>query len=284
MTTPKKDDGYGSVEMNAVQMQHDAEKKQGARPVPPPARPKSEVRPPERAPQPPPPKPAPVPAAPVPAVGLEQPAADVCGRFALGDAARPLLQEGQKTRAYLQALVDGKQFIDAVKVLAHAVPKREGVWWACQCCRQDPALEKAPEAIAALEAAERWVTDPSEDNRRATYPAAEAVGFDTPAGCTAVAAFWSGGSLGPPNVPVIPPGEWLTAHGVAGAILLVAAATPPAEVANTYRKFLAQGVTVADGKNRWKESPVAAADKPRREVTGPAAPVAPPPAKSFWGK
>jgi hypothetical protein len=136
-----------------------------------------------------------------PSAGLDQPAAEVCGRFPLGDAARSLLQKEQKTRAFLPALVEAKHFIDAVKVLAHALPKREGVWWACQCCRQDPAVVKAPQAQAALEAAERWAADPSEDNRRAASATAEAAGFGTPAGCASVAAFWSGGSLGPPTCP-----------------------------------------------------------------------------------
>jgi hypothetical protein len=274
----EKDDDYDSVEINEAQWQQDAEKTQRPRPAPPPAKQKQEVKPAAPAA----PKLASAPPAPAPVLGLEQPAADVCTRFALGHAARPLLQDGQKTRAYLQALVDAKQFIDAVKVLAHAVPKREGVWWACQCCRQDPGVEKAPKVLAALEAGERWVADPSEDNRRAAYPAAEAAGFDTPAGCAAVAAFWSGGSLGPPNVPVIPPGEGLTAHGVAGAILLAAATAPPAEVANTYRKFLARGVAVADGKNRWKDAAAPAAGNAKPPpAAGPAASA---PAKSFAGK
>jgi hypothetical protein len=273
----QKDDDYGSAELDVVQPQKEADKSLPPRRVPPPAKPKQEVKPAA-----PPPAPQPAAAPPAPIVGLEQPAAEVCGRFALGDAARPLLQDGQKTRPYLQALVDAKHFIDAARVLAHAMPKREGVWWACQCCRQDRALEKAPKAIAAVEAAERWVADPSEDNRRATYPAAEAVGFDTPAGCAAVAAFWSGGSLGPPNVPVIPPGEWLTAHGVAGAVLLVVAAVPPAETANTYRKFLDQGVAVADGKSRWKDGPAAAA--PKAGTAAPPSSASPSSSKSFWGK
>jgi hypothetical protein len=95
--------------------------------------------------------------------------------------------------------------------------------------------------------------------------AAEAAGLDTPAGCAAVAAFWSGGSLGPPNVPVIPPGESLTAKGVAGAVMLAAVLTEPEKTPEKYRRFLAHGVEVAKGANRWRET-VVQDQRPRPEA------------------
>jgi hypothetical protein len=50
----------------------------------------------------------------------------------------------------------------------------------------------------------------------------------------------------------VPPGEYLTAHGAAGAILLAAVQTEPAKAPEKYRKFLAVGVEVASGANKWK--------------------------------
>ena len=64
--------------------------------------------------------------------------------------------------------------------------------------------EPSPEAAAALEAARAWVIDPKDEKRRATFPAAEAAEMGTPAGCTAAAAYFSGGSLAPPNLPASP--------------------------------------------------------------------------------
>jgi hypothetical protein len=98
------------------------------------------------------------------------------------------------------------------------------------------------------------VSDPSEENRRQAMPAAEQATFGTPAGCAAVAAFWSGGSLGPPNVPPIPPGEYLTAHGVAGAIMLAAVSSEPEKAPEKYRSFLALGIEVGNGKQPWPAS------------------------------
>jgi hypothetical protein len=157
MTTPEKpEDSYGSAELNTVQPQKESEKAQRARPAPAPVKGRDEVKPAARAAPAPPAKAAPSAAAPAPpSRELEQPAAEVCSHFPLGEAARPLLQDGQDARTFLQTLVIEEHYVDAIKVLAHALGKREAVWWACQCCRQGAAAEKPPEIPAALKAAER---------------------------------------------------------------------------------------------------------------------------------
>jgi hypothetical protein len=181
-----------------------------------------------------------------------QTAGEVCKHFPLGAEAKKLLRDGLTPAHFLDTLVEKQHFPDAVRFLAHALPKREAVWWACLCSRNVAGSNVPPKIAAALQAAEKWVGDPSEENRRAAMPAAEAAEFKTAAGCAAVAAFWSGGSLGPPNVPVIPPGEYLTAHGVAGAVMLAAVQTEPEKAPEKYCKFLAQGIEVAKGSQRWK--------------------------------
>jgi hypothetical protein len=179
-------------------------------------------------------------------------AAEVCQRFAAGEGAKKLLRDGAAPRAFLDALVGAGEFPDAARFLAHALPKREAVWWACQCVRQAGAPDAPPPVKAALEAAERWAADPSEENRRQAQAAAEAAELKTPAGCAAMAAFMSGGSLAPPNVPAVPPGEHLTAHFVAGAVMLAAVQAAPEKAPEKYRKFLALGVDVAGGAKTWK--------------------------------
>jgi hypothetical protein len=179
-------------------------------------------------------------------------AAEVCKHFQLGDEAKKLMRDGLTPAQFLDTLIDKQQFPDAVRFLAHALPKQEAVWWACVCARAVAGSNLPPKIAAALQAAEKWVADPSEGNRRAAMPAAEAAEFKTPAGCAAVAAFWSGGSLAPPNVPVVPPGEYLTAHGVAGSVMLAAVQSEPEKAPEKNRKFLAQGIEVAKGTLRWK--------------------------------
>jgi hypothetical protein len=134
------------------------------------------------------------------------------------------------------------------------LPKREAVWWACLCAREGCGADLAPAAGAAVLASERWVAEPIEENRRAAMAAAEAATFGTPAGCAALAAFLSGGSLGPPNVEPIPPGEDLTARAVAGAILLAAVVREPEKAPQKFQSFLARGLEVLHGSNRWEDA------------------------------
>jgi len=179
-------------------------------------------------------------------------AAEVCKHFPLGEEAKKLMKDSQPPAPFLDTLIQKEQFPDAVRFLAHALPKREAVWWACLCSRSVAGASPPPKVAAALQAAEKWVVDPSEDNRRAAMPAAEAAELKTSAGCSAMAAFWSGGSLGPPNAPVVPPGEHLTAHGAASAVMLAAVQSEPEKAPEKYRKFLAQGIDVAKGTSKWK--------------------------------
>ena len=78
--------------------------------------------------------------------------------------------------------------------------------------------------------------------------AAEAVGNnESPARWAATAAAWSGGSLAPPEAPVVPPGETLTAQAVAGAVLLAAVRREPERAPERHRRAVAQAVDIARG-------------------------------------
>jgi hypothetical protein len=179
-------------------------------------------------------------------------AAEVCKLFPLGEEANKLLREGMAPRQFLDALVEKQQFPDAVKFLAHALPKREAVWWACLCARLAHGPNPPGPLGPALQAAEKWTSDPSDDNRRAAQAAAQAGATGSPAGCAALAAFFSGGNLAPANPPAVPPGETLTAQAAAGAVLLAVVLTEPHKAVEKYRKFLALGVDVGNGANKWK--------------------------------
>jgi hypothetical protein len=179
-------------------------------------------------------------------------ASDICTRFELGEDARPLARPGQSPAQFLDLLMEKQQLQDAVKFLSHALPKRESVWWACSCVKLAAVSTADTKVAGAIRAAEKWVADPSEENRQAAMPAAEAAKFGTPAGCAALAAFFSGGSLGPPNVAAIPPAETLTGDAVAGAVMMSAVVAPPEKAPERYRSFLNRGIEIANGKSLWK--------------------------------
>jgi hypothetical protein len=194
-----------------------------------------------------PPASAPAPATPKPKPLAEKPAAEACRELTLSEGARQLLREDHTLVVYLY-LLTGKGLVDdAVRVLAHALPKREAVYWACRCVRATAGSEPAPLAAAALKNAEAWVADPSDGNRRAAYDAAVQAEFGTAAGCAALAAFLSGGSLGPAELPEVPPHPLMTARMVTNAVLLSGVVSHPAKAAERYARFVTQGIPLANG-------------------------------------
>jgi hypothetical protein len=178
-------------------------------------------------------------------------AAEVCARFALGEEARASLTEAMTPRQFLDVLREQGLYADAAKLVAHALPKRQAVWWACLGVGQALGPAAAPEASAALAAAREWVADPSDDHRRAARTAAEAAGFDTAAGCVALAVFFSGGSLAPPELPAVPPADKLTGDMVAVAIALAVVLDEPEKAPDKYNALLRTAIDVAEGKNLW---------------------------------
>jgi hypothetical protein len=189
-------------------------------------------------------------------------AAEVGERCRLGDEARALVSDGVTPRAFLKKLAAQSLPLDAIRFLAHALPKREAVWWACACAEQLEGAAVSAEAALALNAAKTWVIDPSDENRRAAFKAAEAADFGTPAGCAALAAYLSGGSLTPANVKAVPPAEHLTADMVTASLTLAGVIREPEKSAEKYASFLNLGLEVASGQRVWPEAPKPASGAP----------------------
>jgi hypothetical protein len=180
--------------------------------------------------------------------------AEFCALAELGDEARALLTPAHRPREFVELLAARGLFPDAVRFLAHALPKREGIWWAWVCAKRADGDTPPPVRKAALDATERWITQPTDENRRAAMRAAEAATFGTAAGCTALAVFFSGGSLGPPDQAVVPPGEFLSAKALTGAVKLAAVSTEPEKAPEKFRGFIAQGLDVVSKLKLWGEA------------------------------
>ena len=147
----------------------------------------------------------------------------------------------------IEVLRGAERIIDALRLLAHALPKRESVWWACTCCRALLGMGIPLTDEPAIARAEAWVYEPRDKNARAAYSEAEERGFQTPGGWAAVAAFWSSGSLAPAEQPAVPPADYLTGVAVAGAVTLAAVVEPVVEMESRYARFLKFGLDIAAG-------------------------------------
>jgi len=170
----------------------------------------------------------------------------------LGDEAMALVRPELHPLDLVASLMAKSLFPDAVRFIAHALPKREAVWWGWVCARRSAGDNPPAKIKGALDATERWIAQPTEDNRRQAMAAAQKADLGTAAGCAGLSAFFSGGSLAPPDAPAVPPGEFLTAKAVAGAVIFAAVAKEPELAPERFRSFVAQGVEVTNRVKIWE--------------------------------
>jgi hypothetical protein len=182
-------------------------------------------------------------------------AREVCSQFELSNDAKALLDDQASPDVFLDRLLEHNHLADAIRLLAFALPKREAVWWSCQCVRECLASDASPQALAAIKAAEEWVRKPTEENRWAAKEPGEMVGFDKAAAWTAMGAFWSGGSMVPAHLPAMAPGLTFCGMAVSGAILLAAAQNEPEKAVDRFKQFMAYGVEIANGGTGKPRSP-----------------------------
>ena len=148
----------------------------------------------------------------------------------------------------LERLEQAGFLMEATRLIAHALPAREAVWWACACSRHTAPCGAQPAAEAKLrEAAEEWVRKPTDDHRRAAMKEAEAMGFGSAEAWAAVGAFWSGDSMAPPEAPKVPPQPHFTGLAVAGSVALAALRGPATRQEARLRRFLGSARDIAAG-------------------------------------
>lgn len=148
----------------------------------------------------------------------------------------------------LDRLEKAELLIEATRLVAHALPAREAVWWACACSRHTAPSGAKPDIETAMrDASEAWVRRPTDEHRRAAMKQAEAAGFDSAEAWTAVAAFWSGDSMAPLEAPKVPPQPHFTGLAVAGSVALAAARGQASRREARLRQFLVSAKDIAAG-------------------------------------
>ena len=176
-------------------------------------------------------------------------AKDLTDHFDLEDHNLQYLDDEQSATELFEILLSNNQYIDAVKLLSHALPNREAVWWACICAKQHVKENSDELSFQSLCAAEKWVYDPSEKNRRITEYFAEKGKYETAAAWLSAAAFWSGDSIVAENEPKVAPAKYLYAHAVAGSILMSVSSEENDDFDDVFKKYLEHGINIASGGN-----------------------------------
>ena len=147
----------------------------------------------------------------------------------------------------LQRLEASGFLVEAARLVAHSLPKREAVWWACMCASHTAPPDLPENDRLARELAESWVREQTDELRRKAMSNAEAGDFATPEAWAGVAAFWSGGSMAPEGQAAVPPAPHLCGTAVAGAIVLAAVRGDPSRQPARLKRFLESGRNIAAG-------------------------------------
>jgi len=142
-------------------------------------------------------------------------------------------------------LADQEKFLDALRLRAYLLTKREAIWWGCLCVRDELDEPLRPPQSAAVKAAATWVVKPDEENRRAAEQRAAAAKYSGVGATLALSAFWSSGSLAPPGNPEVLPDERLTSQGVAAALISAAYMGDATKANERIQAFLTKGKEIA---------------------------------------
>jgi hypothetical protein len=197
-------------------------------------------------------------------------ALEFCKPLDLSEEARLRLDDQLTPPAYLRRLDQDGLREDALKVLAYWLPARRSVWWGWSCVRESASARLKPDDLIAFNAAYDWVADPSDAVRRAAFATAEHAKMQGPGAWLSVAAFWSGDSLAPPNLPKVPPAPTLCGQAVAVALTLAAAPLPPPEAATLRQGWIAKGLALAEpAEIEWPAPPRRDPDLPPTRQNAP---------------
>jgi hypothetical protein len=154
-------------------------------------------------------------------------------------------------------LAAGRRF-DPIVYIACLLPRREAVWWGCQCVR---ALCGNAANNDALLAAEAWVRQPEETQRRAALEIGTTGDPNLPPTWLAWAAGHSGGSITPEDSFPVHASPDATALNVKAGVILALVDRPPAETAAWMKACVEAGVRFADGGDAKVVAPPSAPSK-----------------------
>ena len=175
-------------------------------------------------------------------------AAELCDLAELEDEPRAFLLPGHSPFAFFELLVEKSQLLDAIRFLAVWLAPWQAIHWALTCVRELSSAELAKGEHDVLLAVSKWLEEPTEEHRRGAMKMAETTEFESAAGWVAGAAFWSGGSIAPPDLPEVPPDASLVAKAVTTSLLMLATQGDPEKINQSYAEIAKRGRSLVAGK------------------------------------
>ena len=156
-----------------------------------------------------------------------------------------LLEDGMTPDGFVEALLHGEQWNDALGFWARAVPMARGIRWARACVVDalEEAGEEGPggETQRVMQSVDAWIEEPSDERRRGAFDAAQDAGLDTAPAILALAIFLSEGSMSLPELEPVPAEDGLAHTALAGSVQLATVLFAPEKSTERVKRFLALG-------------------------------------------
>jgi hypothetical protein len=186
--------------------------------------------------------------------------ATICASAELDGSELDLLAQHPDPRAFIGALIEQGLFRAAASVVAHALPTREGIFWAWSCAREAAGASPGEGAERCLAAARAWICEPTDAHRREAFALAREDGFASAASMACAAAFCSGGSLVPDNMPPVLPDPRAAARTIRDCVVMAAVIGRNADtIEERYRVFLTEGMRITERARALEPLPPEAA-------------------------
>jgi hypothetical protein len=186
-------------------------------------------------------------------------AAGIAAQAELSPKLLAMTKPEMTAREYLEILLVQAKFADVVRFLIAGLPREERIWWATLAVRLASKPNTTPEIDKLLGLCVAWLQTPDEEHRK---PLGELPKSSDAFGFLAKSIAWTGGSLTPPNLPVVPPQPQMSPKAAAAAIQLAAVLAPAPEIEPMQRKILSMGIRIARGLHPWKIKKAQTAARP----------------------
>lgn len=177
----------------------------------------------------------------------------------LSPEGRPLLRAPQSARQFFDLLMGHGCYADARRVLAHAMPKRLAVWWACACVRELYMPEPPSDVAEVLDVAAHYAESGDERSRRRAESLGMQFGPNDLTCCLALAVFFSGGSISRPDLPPVAPAPFVSGRLVEVVVYLASVSKDPARYRDHLRGYLEHGLRLVLGPDPWAKTAAGAA-------------------------
>jgi len=175
----------------------------------------------------------------------------------LRPAAAALRGAHDHPRDFYRTLMRHDCLADARRILAHALPRRRALWWACLVAEDLVRHRTVPGLHAVLEQVVRFVIQPNDAHRRGAGEAGRRFPMNSLPASLAMAAFFSDGSVSLPHLPPVLPRPFVTGRLVGVTVYLASVIRSAAQYKMHLRQYLEIGEQVAAGQILWGGEPQA---------------------------